>query len=258
MSYELPNKHKSKPISAVFVLTPGRSGSFWLAWAFQQFYYSVVSLHEPGAMIEDMAFQYYHGAATEQEVIDSLWGIRVISLNAARLHMKKTHYIEVGRNLFSLSLPIKKALSSQYTQVMFLGLVGSGKVFVRSMTNEGAYVQHKPYGWFVPSGHPDWDSYSQIKKLSYHWVEKVQCIRRSMCDIHRIEDLTGSRVHWNAMASSIGLPPLRSQVEYDRVASIRINHTPCNTYTTFDDISQADQDTFWSIAGDTMKELGYQ
>lgn len=257
MPFSLPNKHKLRGIHAVFVLTPGRSGSLWLAWAFQQFYYRIISLHEPGAMIKDLAFQYYNNTASLEDATTALRTVKLPAIDAARLYMKKTHYIEVGRNLFSLVQPLRHAVKSRYVSVSFLGLVGDGRVFVRSMANKGAYVQSRPYGWFRPSGHPDWNTYSQIQKLAYHWVEKVKIIKSATDLVYRVEDITTSIDCWNTMVKTIGLPPLKSRQKHAGIGETRVHHTPYKLYRSFTDISQEDQDKFWLIAGDTMKGLGY-
>ena len=257
MTVELKNKAESKTIRAVFVLTPGRSGSMWLAWALHQLYYSVISLHEPGVMIKDLAFQYYRGTVTQEDAIRHLSHAKRPAIDAARLYMKKSHYIEIGRNLFSLALPLEYAVKSPQTQVQFIGLVGDGRTFVRSMANKGAYTEHRPYGWFRPKNHPRWDSYSQIQKLSWHWVEKIRLIMDSTDQGYAIERLTNSRHQWNLLAKDLGLPLIRYDQDYTRVARKRINHTPCNLYTHFSDIPEHDRAHFWEIAGPTMEELGY-
>lgn len=258
MSYIIPpSKHERRIIHCVMVPTTGRAGSMWLAWALHHFYYSTLSLHEAGYCVKGLAFSHYDGGTTANEAAREIRRIKLPAILAAKLYMKKTHYIEVNRNFFSLVEPMRMALVHDNVEVSFLGLVGDGRVFVRSMANKRAYVQGRPFGWFIPSGHPNWESYSQIEKLSYHWVEKYRCMHDSGCVIHRIEDLTGSRRYWNFMAQSIGLPVIRSQVKYNRIAKERLNHVPCNNYVTFSDLSQVDQEAFWSIAGDTMKELGY-
>lgn len=248
------------PIQCVFFLTPGRSGSMWLAWAFHQLYYSVISLHEPGIMLKDLAFDHYHFKIPDSVAKSVLTDIKLPGVLAAHKYMKKTHYIEVGRNLFSLAYPLRRAMEHDDVILSFLGIVGDGRVFVRSMINKGAYIKHRPFGWFRPVGHTHWDSYTQVEKLSWHWKEKVRCVRECASTVYRIEDLTISdscRRNWNTMATTIKLPAIRNQAEYDRVRNTRKNHVPCNIYKTFDEIPLSDRQRFWSIAGDTMQSLGY-
>jgi hypothetical protein len=255
----VPNRYASKPIRAVFVITTGRAGSMWLAWALQQLYHSTVSLHEAGYMLKGVGFDYYHNRVPHSSVVETIRAVKLPAVEAARLYMKKTHYIEVNRDLFSLADPIMEALRTQYSIPKIIGLVGDARTYVRSMANKGAYVQSRKYGWFVPRYAPDWESLSQVEKLSYSWVHKTREILNARCRVFKIESLTRSMAEFNTLARTIDLPTLRTGAipNYNRITKSRLNHVPCNLYNTFYDISPQDREAFWRITGSTMAVLGY-
>ena len=244
------------------VLTPGRSGSMWLAWALQKLYHDVLAVHEVGPPIKHLAFEYYNGNVTETEAAKLLRGIKVPALAAAKLYFKKSHYIEINRNLFSLAGPLRHALDVDKVTTHLVGLVGDGRSFVKSMLNKGAYREYRQYGWFVPSGHPDWDSYTRVQKTTWHWVEKIRLILASVDSLIRLDDITRGNnalclTYWNSIAKTLSLPPVRDRVLYAKLRTTRVNHWPCYEYKSFSDLPTRDQNDFWEIASDTMSLLGY-
>ena len=251
------NRVGNKPIIPIFILSTGRAGTNWLAWAASHTITSSVCVHEAPPMIKQLGLAYYHHLLNPADAATQCSLARESALAAVRRYYKKRYYIEVNQNMFSLHDPLKAA----FPDALFIGLVRDGRAFVTSMINKGVYQRGGAY--ITPkedtiTAHK-WSKWTLVQKLAWHWQEKIQCLQDAKLTIFRSEDLFGNRGFetWCQFWATWGIPHKTTPEYYKHLRSQRVNKTVHRNFPPYSNWPQKDKDDFWAICGPKMKELNY-
>ena len=252
-------RRSTTALTPVFILSHGRAGTKWLAWAIQKMCTGVLATHEPPPMVKLLALQYHYGNVTDSEAVQGVKYARDGHIYAAAKYFKASHYVEVNRNLFSLSHPLREA----YPKAKIIGLVRDGRKFLVSMLNKNFYGEDsrpgkgggKPY---LEGQFPAWEGLSQVEKIAYHWVWKIEAFRKQVDKVYRIEDLLASYLAFEEfLFTAGGLKLVEGEDTFYKLRVKRVNRGDSYRINDFSELSAKDMKSFVDIAGPLLDRFGY-
>lgn len=256
-------RRSTTALTPVFILSHGRSGTKWLAWAIQKMCSGVIAAHEPPPMIKLLALQYYYRNISDKEALEGVKLARNGHIYAAAKYFKASHYVEVNRNLFSLAEPLREA----YPRAKIIGLVRDGRKFLVSMLNKNFYGEDSGLGKgggkpYLEGQFPRWGGLSQVEKIAYHWVMKINAFVGRECEqvdyLYRIEDLLSSYLSFEEFVYSAGKLKLsEGEDTFYKLRSKKVNVGDSYKINSFNELSDKDKTDFYRIAGSLLGRLGY-
>ncbi len=257
--YLLPPARRSyDAVKPIFILSHGRAGTMWLARVIQSMFPNVISVHEPPPMVKVLALEYHYGNISSEIAVQGLLQARKSHISATIKKFKALYYIEINRNLFSLAIPLRTA----FPRAKIYGLIRNGRDFLVSMLNKNFYGKRlapglgggKPY---LESQESWWESASQVEKISWHWITKINSFKDQVDALFKIEDLKTKAGFENFIKQVFGSSNKNVQRMYTHLSQQKINRGTKWKIALYSDLSRSDKDAFNRIAGKTMEELGY-
>lgn len=243
----------------IFVLSSGRAGSTWIARVVKRLYRRAYVRHEPygNVGLRELQAQYFYGGVHDVCAVKWLWSLRDKLLHKAQIDTRATHYFESTAPLSTLA-PI---MHRTFPGCVVIGLVRDGRDTVRSLMNEGWYVNndYAEARRLHPLPQPaDWHQRSLVTKCTWYWRAMVESFLDHVDLLVKLEDLVGPAgyEHWCQLARVCGFPPVSSR-SYVHWKGRKVNAARAAIYGFFDSWDEKAKDEFWAMGRGLMERLGY-
>lgn len=249
MKIMIANRYLKGHIRPIFFLSPGRTGTQWIAYLYNILYGNVLAVHEAPPMIRSVGIAYHIGAIKTHHAYKMLAQARNPNIQAAKNYFKKAFYVEANQNMFSLSAPLRRA----FPDCFIVGIVRDVKTWLPSMYRKG-YREGVP--WFKPrEAYPE--NASGPVKLAIYWKEKIEAFKDKVDLLFRYEDLVAEDGfnRFNKIAEMIGLRDIKP-AEFQAVRGKILNGTSRRKQKG-DFWNRPEMDQIYNIAFDLRDQLGY-